>query len=351
MSDFWTDKQIHSAFGKLRKKRGWLCADQHFRNFQRNANVCERRELMSLLVRDHGAFHNLELSTSADYKISFDRKNESTLLGGLYKRFPKELLSHSIAKNLPPIEMIGGLLSEDFKNLLGRKPDKQDLEEWFLLKADWVNICEILGELRLDSSGEFHHPFAINVSKTRKKSLQDLQQKDRTQVLLFTAKRLFLMREAIVAGWDDIQRGTTGLIPKDPDSLCLEMMKINSFCTVVFRCRQSGNPGSPHHNRPLLEAITQGLPFIYRAWDGESLSDADNYFLKKALKASNRLSFNKNVLSDELRDAHEIGQGIGIQRLLTQSENPDVKAKAKAWRSASGDGYEVLKPLLGRRYK
>jgi hypothetical protein len=337
MSYIWTERQIKSALEKLNNEPGWLDSHTHFRGFRRNSTVEQRRDLMRILVERYGAFDNRESHTNKEYRISFDIENKEGLLAGYLPRrsFPnKKLLLDPIMSNLPPIELLNGNLKDDFEELLERPIDDRDFIFWQIIRSDWEAILTILSRLEAVDNAYFL-PKAPNKKKSN--SL-----KDRERRLGNVAIELFCMYEALEIGWTEIQNNVTGLIPKDPESCFLEIVKLRACTDLVMFCRFIPNHVGFNANHKRFKLISANLPNF--------LNGVIEYGkLEELLKNVSSISLDKSPITSELQELFSAGHGLQIKNFLLQSPNLGTRDKAARWGDACLSGFEISKRTLRRR--
>lgn len=342
MSHIWTEKQIHSALDKLKNKSGWLDPHTHFRGFRKNATVRERRDLMQILAKDRGAFDNRKSHLDKEYLISFDTENKDKLLAEyLPKRsvtmrsFPnKKLLLDPIMSNLPPIELLNGNLRDDFEEVLERSIDDKDFTFRQIILSDWEAIRTILSRLEAIDNAYFL-PKAQNKQKSN-------SIKDRERRLCNVAIELFCMYEALEIGWAEIQNNVTGLIPKDPESCFLEIVKLRACTDLVLLCRFTPNCIGFNANHKRFKRITANFPnFLNGVIEYGKLVD----FLKDV----SSISLDKSPITPRVQELFSAGHGYQIKNFLLQSPNPETRDKAARWGDACLSGFEIGKRILRRR--
>lgn len=340
MDYIWTERQIKSALKKLMNEPGWLDPHIHFRGFRKNATVRERRDLMQILVKNHGAFDNGENHIDKEYRISFDTENKDRLLpeylhkGSVTMRsFPnKRLLLDPIMSNLPPIELLNGNLKDDFEELLERPIGHREFIIYAETSRDWRIIVKLISKLKTDDDETWDAP------KYLKNPFVD---KDRYQSIVRIAVELFCMYEALEIGWIEITTNCMGLIPKGHEECFLEMVKIYSCADLASRCRRIPKSVGLNSNLKRLQRLTANLPGFF---SGEI--DADN--LEILSKDVRSLSLNESPMTSDLEDLFLTGRGYEFRKFLLQNPNPEIRNKAERWDDACLSHFEIAKRILRR---
>ena len=340
MNHAWTSKQIESALMKLKNTSGWLDAHTHFRNFQRNATVKERRDLMRILVEIHGAYDNGKSHADSKYRISFDTEKKSLLLPEyppdrpvFRYTFPnRKLMIDPIMHNLPPLEILTGELTDDFEKLIERRLRYSDTDIFENTKSDWRVICEIILELEADDK----RWYLFKPKNAR------YAEKDKFDLIARVAIELFCMYEALESGWAEIQENCQTPLLSSHESYFLEMVKVYSSADLVSRCRLIPNSVGANANLKRLKRITANMPaFVSDVIDSEDLET-----LRKDVRS---LSLDKSPMTPELLELILFARGFNIRELLLKSPNPETRIKAARWDDVCLSPFEITKRMLRRR--